>query len=273
MRPRRASLTTEALLAQEVPSARHRHARHRAGRALRQSGRSDARRGPRADAPVAARLARTQDRTRTGEDGLRRGTREDLDAHRRRAGGTGGAGGALGARSRARPGVGTGRDRDLRRLAGPRLRAPGPGVRPRHRDLRRPRALRLQAAARLRRAVGVRGGGRGVRACAGPVLGLPRRGGPSGHARCPSPRGHSRRSRARPASLRSLHDGGHVSRPRRERRRAEASRYGIASGPAVLVNGRLAPPPPPFLPPFEYFTRLIEEELQRQARAGRKGAP
>ena len=54
---------------------------------------------------------------------------------------------------------------------------------------------------------------------------------------------------------------------------AEASRYGIASGPAVLVNGRLAPPPPPFLPPFEYFTRLIEEELQRQARAGRKGAP
>ncbi len=53
---------------------------------------------------------------------------------------------------------------------------------------------------------------------------------------------------------------------------AEASRYGITSGPAVLVNGRLAPPPPPFLPPFEYFTRLIEEELQRQARAGRKGA-
>ena len=53
----------------------------------------------------------------------------------------------------------------------------------------------------------------------------------------------------------------------------EASRYGIASGPAVLVNGRLAPAPPPFLPPFEYFTRLIEEELQRQARAGRKGAP
>lgn len=52
---------------------------------------------------------------------------------------------------------------------------------------------------------------------------------------------------------------------------AEAGRYGIASGPAVLVNGRLAPPPPPFLPAFEYFTRLIEEELQRQARAGRKG--
>ncbi len=54
---------------------------------------------------------------------------------------------------------------------------------------------------------------------------------------------------------------------------AEARRYGIANGPAVLVNGRLAPTPPPFLPPFEYFTRLIEEELQRQARAGRKGVP
>lgn len=53
---------------------------------------------------------------------------------------------------------------------------------------------------------------------------------------------------------------------------AEAGRYGITSGPAVLVNGRLAPAPPPFLPPFEYFTRLIEEELQRQARAARKGA-
>jgi protein-disulfide isomerase len=52
---------------------------------------------------------------------------------------------------------------------------------------------------------------------------------------------------------------------------ADASRYGIESGPALLVNGRLAPPSPPFLPPFEYFTRLIEEELQRQARAGRKG--
>ena len=54
---------------------------------------------------------------------------------------------------------------------------------------------------------------------------------------------------------------------------ADARRYGIDAGPALLVNGRLAPPAPPFLPPFEYFTRLIEEELQRQARAGRKGAP
>lgn len=51
----------------------------------------------------------------------------------------------------------------------------------------------------------------------------------------------------------------------------EASRYGISAGPALLVNGRLAPPPPPFLPAFEYLTRLIEEELQRQALAARKG--
>lgn len=54
---------------------------------------------------------------------------------------------------------------------------------------------------------------------------------------------------------------------------AEAARYGIASGPALVVNGRLAAPPPPFLPAFEYFTRLIEEELRRQAQAARKPAP
>ena len=54
---------------------------------------------------------------------------------------------------------------------------------------------------------------------------------------------------------------------------ATAARYGITTGPAVLVNGRLAPAPPPFLPPFEYFTRLIEEELQRLAQAARKPAP
>ena len=54
---------------------------------------------------------------------------------------------------------------------------------------------------------------------------------------------------------------------------AEASRYGITVVPSMLVNGRLAPPPPPFLPPFEYLKRLIEEELQRQAQAARKGAP
>jgi protein-disulfide isomerase len=43
----------------------------------------------------------------------------------------------------------------------------------------------------------------------------------------------------------------------------EAARYGIAESPSILVNGQLAPPPPPFLPPFEYFKRLIEEALQR----------
>lgn len=48
---------------------------------------------------------------------------------------------------------------------------------------------------------------------------------------------------------------------------AEAARYGLTSSPALLVNGRLAPEPPAFLPPFEFLTRLIEEELQRQARA------
>lgn len=48
---------------------------------------------------------------------------------------------------------------------------------------------------------------------------------------------------------------------------SEAHRYGLRSGPAFLINGRLAPEPPPFLPPFDYFKRLIEEELGRQARA------
>jgi protein-disulfide isomerase len=69
---------------------------------------------------------------------------------------------------------------------------------------------------------------------------------------------------------RCLAGGAFKTRPREAA--DEAGRYGITSGPAVLVNGRLAPASPPFLPPFEYFTRLIEEELQRQARAGRKGA-
>ena len=75
----------------------------------------------------------------------------------------------------------------------------------------------------------------------------------------------------RPAFDRCMKAG--TFRARMQEAGAEASRYGISSGPAVLVNGRLAPAPPPFLPPFEYFTRLIEEELQRQARAARKGAP
>lgn len=53
----------------------------------------------------------------------------------------------------------------------------------------------------------------------------------------------------------------------------EAARYGIRTTPSLLVNGRLAPPPPPFLPAYEYLTRLIEEELQRQALAARKTPP
>jgi protein-disulfide isomerase len=47
---------------------------------------------------------------------------------------------------------------------------------------------------------------------------------------------------------------------------AEAERYAITSSPSFLVNGRLAPAPPSFLPPREFFTRIIEEELLRQSR-------
>jgi len=46
----------------------------------------------------------------------------------------------------------------------------------------------------------------------------------------------------------------------------EAGRYGVKASPSFLVNGRLAPEAPPFLPPFDFFKRLIEEELSRQAR-------
>jgi protein-disulfide isomerase len=49
----------------------------------------------------------------------------------------------------------------------------------------------------------------------------------------------------------------------------EARRYDIGGSPSILVNGRLAPPPPEFLPPFEYFKRLIEEELQQASVANR----
>jgi protein-disulfide isomerase len=52
-----------------------------------------------------------------------------------------------------------------------------------------------------------------------------------------------------------------------DRALAEAEGYAIRQSPAVLVNGALAPPPPVFLPAFEYFKRLIEEELQRLSRA------
>ena len=47
---------------------------------------------------------------------------------------------------------------------------------------------------------------------------------------------------------------------------SEAGRYGITRSPTFLINGRMAPDIPPFLPPFEYFKRLIEEELQHQAK-------
>ena len=46
----------------------------------------------------------------------------------------------------------------------------------------------------------------------------------------------------------------------------EAARYGIKSVPSFLVNGRLAPDPPPFLPPFDFLKRVVEEELSRQTR-------
>ena len=62
-------------------------------------------------------------------------------------------------------------------------------------------------------------------------------------------------------------------RDRARQATVDAGRYGIAGSPSLLVNGRLAPEAPAFLPPFEYFKRLIEEELQRQATAARKGAP
>ena len=49
----------------------------------------------------------------------------------------------------------------------------------------------------------------------------------------------------------------------------EAIRYGLHVSPSFLVNGRLAPEPPPFLPPFEFFTRLVEGELLQLSRRGR----
>ena len=49
----------------------------------------------------------------------------------------------------------------------------------------------------------------------------------------------------------------------------ETGRYYLPGSGSVLVNGRLAPEPPAFLPPFEYLKRLIEEELARQTRDAR----
>jgi protein-disulfide isomerase len=85
----------------------------------------------------------------------------------------------------------------------------------------------------------------------------------------------ARRLRAIPAEAgldqaafdRCLAAGTHRDRPARAT--AEAARYGITTTPSLLVNGRLAPPPPPFLPAAEYLSRLIEEELQRQVTAAR----
>ena len=63
---------------------------------------------------------------------------------------------------------------------------------------------------------------------------------------------------------RCIDDGVYRDLPRQAAQ--EAKRYGIKRGPAIVVNGRLAPDAPPFLPPFEFFKRLVEEELQRQAK-------
>ena len=49
----------------------------------------------------------------------------------------------------------------------------------------------------------------------------------------------------------------------------EVGRYELPGPGAILVNGRLAPDPPAFLPPFEYLKRLVEEELAAQARGAR----
>ncbi|HUR34868.1 MAG TPA: thioredoxin domain-containing protein [Vicinamibacterales bacterium] len=49
----------------------------------------------------------------------------------------------------------------------------------------------------------------------------------------------------------------------------EARRYDLAAAPSLLVNGRLAPEAPAFLPPFEFLKRIVEEELARQAREAR----
>lgn len=51
----------------------------------------------------------------------------------------------------------------------------------------------------------------------------------------------------------------------------EAQRYAVTASPRFLVNGWLAPASPPFLPPFEFFKRVIEEELLRVARAAPNG--
>lgn len=61
-------------------------------------------------------------------------------------------------------------------------------------------------------------------------------------------------------------DGG-ATRSVVQRALDEARRYDVQRSPSFLINGRLAPAPPPFLPPFDFFKRLIEEELGLQAKA------
>jgi len=51
----------------------------------------------------------------------------------------------------------------------------------------------------------------------------------------------------------------------------EAARYAVTASPRFLLNGWLAPSSPPFLPPFEFFKRVIEEELLRVSRAAPNG--
>ena len=65
-------------------------------------------------------------------------------------------------------------------------------------------------------------------------------------------------------------DGGALRDPIRQAME-EAGRYAISASPRFLVNGWLAPASPPFLPPFEFFKRIIEEELLRVARAAANG--
>ncbi len=67
------------------------------------------------------------------------------------------------------------------------------------------------------------------------------------------------------AAFDACRDGGRFRRPVFDAIE-EARRYDIDASPSFLVNGRLAPVPPPFLPPFEFFTRLVEEELLSQKR-------
>ncbi|MGH9383342.1 MAG: thioredoxin domain-containing protein [Vicinamibacterales bacterium] len=53
----------------------------------------------------------------------------------------------------------------------------------------------------------------------------------------------------------------------------EAERYGLEASPSFLINGRLAPQPPPFLPPFDFLKRIVEEELSFQARGAAPPRP